>query len=64
MKRKDILYSLNVQDVQEVARREYHRDLTQEEVKFVGAKLGDYIDWYGAVDMAIAQTVRKQNTPS
>jgi len=63
MKRKDIVYSVNVQDVQDVARREYDRDLSDKQVESVAAKLGDYIDWYEAVDMAIAETVRRGDTP-
>jgi hypothetical protein len=63
MKRQDIVYSVSVQDVQDVARREYHRDLSKEEVESVAAKLGEYIDWYEAVDMAIAETVRRGHAP-
>jgi len=59
MKRTDILYSINVQDVQEVTQREYDRELDDGEVKSVAAKLGEYIDWYEAVNTAVAQTIRK-----
>lgn len=62
MKRTDILYSINVQDVQDVAHREYNRQLNQEEVKSVAHKLGEYIDWYEAVNTAVAETIHKGNT--
>jgi hypothetical protein len=64
MKRTDILYSINVQDVQEVTQREYDRELDEGEVKSVAAKLGEYIDWYEAVNTAVAQTIRKSKASS
>jgi hypothetical protein len=64
MKRTDILYSINVQDVQEVAKREYNRELDDGEVKSAAAKLGEYIDWYEAVNTAVAQTIRKSKASS
>jgi hypothetical protein len=64
MKRTDILYSINVQDVQEVTQREYDRELDDGEVKSVAAKLGEYIDWYEAVNTAVAQTIRKSKASS
>ncbi len=62
MKRTDILYSINVQDVQDVAQREFDRELNDKEMESVAAKLGEYIDWYEAVNTAVAQTVRKGKT--
>ncbi len=62
MKRTDILYSINVQDVQDVAQREFDRELNDKEMESVAAKLGEYIDWYEAVNTAVAQTVRKGET--
>lgn len=59
MKRTDILYSINVEDVQDVAQREFDRELDDKEMESVAAKLGEYIDWYEAVNTAVAQTIRK-----
>ena len=59
MKRMNILYSINVQDVQDVAQREFDRKLNDKEMESVAAKLGEYIDWYEAVNSAVAQTIRK-----
>ncbi len=62
MKRTDILYSINVQDVQDVAQSECDRELNDDEMESVAAKLGEYIDWYEAVNTAIAQTIQKGKT--
>jgi len=62
MKKTDILYSINVQDVQDVAYREYSRQLNQEEVESVARKLGEYVDWFEAVNTAVAETIRKGKT--
>jgi len=62
MKRTDILYSINVQDVQDVAQREFDRQLNDKEMESVAAKLGEYIDWYEAVNTTVAQTLRKGKT--
>ena len=62
MKRMNILYSINVQDVQDVAQREFDRELNDKEMESVAAKLGEYLDWYEAVNTAVAQTIRKGKT--
>lgn len=48
-----IVYSINVADLQDVAESEIDRRLTPEEIKRVEDKLGDFIDWHGAVKNAI-----------
>jgi len=58
----NIVYSINVQDVQDVAQREFDRELNDKEMESVAAKLGEYIDWYEAVNTAVAQTIRKGKT--
>lgn len=62
MKKTDILYSINVQDVQDVAQREFDRKLNDKEMKSVATKLGEYIDWYEAVNSAVAQTIQECRT--
>lgn len=52
-----ILYSINVEDVRRVAEDEELRELTDDEIKAIGDKMGDYIDWYDAVLMAIREIV-------
>jgi len=62
MKGMNIVYSINVQDVQDVAQREFDRELNDKEMESVAAKLGEHIDWYEAVNTAVAQTIRKGKT--
>ncbi|TAN76996.1 MAG: hypothetical protein EPN14_07515 [Gallionella sp.] len=48
-----ILYSIDVDDVRRVAKESGFRELTDDEIQAVGAKLESYIDWYDAVLVAI-----------
>lgn len=50
-----ILYSISVEDIRQVAEEEELRELTDEEIKLVGDKIGDYIGWYDAALMAIRE---------
>jgi len=52
-----ILYSISVEDVRQVAEEESLREFTDEEIKRIGDKVGDYVDWYEAVRMAIQEVV-------
>jgi len=62
MKRTDILYSINVQDVQDVALQELNRKPNDKEIESVADKLGEHIDWYEAVNSAVTQTIQKSGT--
>jgi hypothetical protein len=48
-----IIYSLNVEDVQNVAREILKRKLTDKEILLVEDSVGDYIDWFSAIEHAI-----------
>jgi len=48
-KRNRIVYSINVEDLQTVAEEELERELSDEEIKLVENRLGDYMDWYGTI---------------
>ena len=52
-----IIYSINIEDVQNIASQELDRELIDEELKLVENKIGDYIDWYGAIELTINDTV-------
>ncbi|MFZ6008014.1 MAG: hypothetical protein ACOYU2_10235 [Nitrospirota bacterium] len=52
-----IIYSINIEDVWTVAEEEFERELTTKELKIVENKIGDYIDWYGAIEMTIRNEV-------
>lgn len=55
---KHIIYSLNVNDIQCVARNEYDRDLTDEEINQLKDCIGDTIPWYDCVLTAICDHIR------
>jgi predicted transcriptional regulator len=57
MKSSKIIYSINIEDVQNVAEEELERKLTKKELKIIEDKLGDYIDWYEAIDIAIQNEI-------
>jgi hypothetical protein len=64
MKTSKIIYSINIEDVQNVAEQELDRELTKKELKIVEDKLGDYIDWYSAIDITIQNEVLKHDEDS
>ena len=51
--RDRIIYSINVEDLQNVAEQELDRELTDKEIELIEKRLGDYVDWYGAITSAI-----------
>lgn len=53
MHKKKIIHSINIEDIQNVAEQELGRKLTEEELKLVEDKLGDYVGWYEAILHAI-----------
>lgn len=53
MASRDIVYSINVDDIQETAEEELDRKLAPDEVRMVADKIGDYIDWQQAIILAI-----------
>ena len=57
MKPSKIIYSINIEDIQNVAEEEHRRKLSEKELKIIEDKLGDYIDWYSAIDIAIQSEI-------
>lgn len=53
--RDRIIYSINVEDVQNVAEQELERELSDEEIKIVEDRLVDYIDWYGSIALVLGE---------
>jgi hypothetical protein len=53
-----VVYSINAEDVQQVAVEKLGRLLRPGEVKAVEDRLGDYVDWFGAIEAAIDQAVK------
>jgi hypothetical protein len=52
-----IIYSINVEDLQTAAEQELERELTDEEIEIVEERLGDYIDWYGAIALTLGEVI-------
>ncbi len=53
-----ILYSINVEDAQNVANDTIERDLTDSEIKKVEERLGDYLpNWLDLLEMTINDVV-------
>ncbi|MGE0128856.1 MAG: hypothetical protein AB7U82_12320 [Blastocatellales bacterium] len=52
-----MLYSITVEDVQNVANEEISRALTDGEIELVADKLGDHIGWYEAIALTIADVI-------
>ena len=51
------VYSISVGDIQEVAKQVLERDLTKKEVLLVEESVGDYIDWFQAIENALRKHV-------
>ena len=52
------IYQISVADLQEVATENIGRRLTKKEIELVSETVGDYINWYDAIEFAINQNVR------
>lgn len=53
--RDDIIYSISVGDVQLVAEQKIYRELSDSELQKVDEKLGDFVDWYEAINLTISE---------
>ncbi|MFO7725582.1 MAG: hypothetical protein R6V45_08550 [Oceanipulchritudo sp.] len=54
MDKDKIIYSINIEDVQNVANQELGRSLNEKELKIVEDKIGEQIDWFEAIALAIS----------
>ncbi|MDI6739784.1 MAG: hypothetical protein QME74_05410 [Candidatus Edwardsbacteria bacterium] len=59
MKISTVIYSINVDDVQSVAKDYLGRKVTKEELKIVEDKIGDFIDWHDAIINALDTSLIK-----
>lgn len=53
MRKDKKVYSISVGDIQEIADQDLNRELTEDELKKVMDKMGDYINWSEAISYAI-----------
>jgi len=56
---EEIVYSINVNDLQEVSGEVLERRLTKREIALVGNFVGNYLDWSQAIEHAIRENVRE-----
>jgi hypothetical protein len=56
---KEIFYSMNVEDIHEVSEEVLNRRLTEKEIALVKESVGEYIDWFQAIENAIKQHIRE-----
>ena len=54
---EETVYKISVEDLQQVAKEVLERELTSEEIAAVGNAVGDYIDWFQAIENAIYDCV-------
>jgi hypothetical protein len=54
-----IVYSINTDDIQDVANEVLERDLRKKELALVQESVGDYIDWFQAIEHAIHKHIKK-----
>jgi len=55
-----IVYSICVDDIQEIAQEDIGRVLTDKEVALVERELGDYVDWSQAISHTILNVMHLQ----
>lgn len=52
------VYEISLEDLQVVAREVLQRELTSNELTAVGNSVGNYIDWFQAIENAISERIR------
>jgi hypothetical protein len=57
MNNEQTIYRLQIEDVQNVAREVFGRELTEAELEKVEENLGDYINWFDLIEMTIENHV-------
>jgi hypothetical protein len=54
-----IIYQLTIDDIQDVANKEFMRELTSEEIELIRDKIAEKIPWYDAIADSINELVIK-----
>lgn len=52
-----IVYSINITDIQEVAQQVLDRKLKKEEIIKIKESIGDYLDWFQAIENSIRKHI-------
>jgi hypothetical protein len=59
---QEIIYSLNIEDIQTVAQQELERELTLEEIDKIRDSIADRFNWYDTVADTIYQHSEEKNS--
>ena len=62
MRRNKVIYSISIEDIQDVARQELDRELTAVELRIVADKIGDQFDWYGSITAVLDEYITTPET--
>lgn len=62
MRKDKIIYSICIEDVQNVAHEELGRELTASELRIVEHKIGDQFDWFDAIASVISRHIEQHET--
>ena len=56
---EEIIYKINVNDLQDVSAQVLERPLSDAEIALVKESVGDHIDWFQAIENAIHEHIRE-----
>lgn len=56
---EEVVYSINVGDIQDVANQVLERRLTMKEILLVKESVGDYVDWFQSIENAIHKCIQE-----
>jgi len=56
---EEIVYGININDIQEVSMDVLERPLTKTEINLVEDSIGDYIDWFQVIENAIKKHIQE-----
>ena len=60
MNNEEIIYSININDIQTVAEEEINRKLTLSEIESIIDPISERINWYDAIADAINEFISKE----
>lgn len=59
--KEEIIYSLNIEDIQTVATQEIDRELTDNEIENILDAIAARIHWYDAIAASINELINERN---
>ena len=62
MNKEKVIYSLSVEDILNIIKENDMKiNLNEKNVKFIEDKIGDIIDWRGAIEFALYEYINNNN---